>query len=1531
MKLTSVMRWLLVAGFIPAAVATGETMQTPGELEVGSNGSAIFSVPLRLPPATGPEDVTLSLVYDSTASNGLFGVGWSLKGLSSINRCPKNIAEDGVRAGVHNDASDLYCFNGEKLRAVSGAYGADGTQYRTANESYARITSVGSSGAGPAWFRVELKDGHILELGNTEDSKLKLPSAGTVRVWMVSSSHDRSINGNVVSYVYEKNESLGEQVLLSMQHSNAFVGIEYEARPAVDAINKYVAGNSQGSTSRRAKTIRVNSFPLVAGVPTKQQFKEYRLGYQLSGATQRSLLQSITECGTGAQAASCLPAMQFEYSNAAGPATLAQIASPGPGKVPLDARGNGVPEFFEIHDNIMPFQHGQNISLTHFKAWDHNSDGRVDLLARLSDRNGDFPSVVLASSGAQPFDTVAPFGTGMYWCHGDYDGDGRTDAISDTPIVGNPNQPEIWQMGTWVSGSFANQKIGIADPYWLDETCTPVDVDGDGRSEIATFGQDSLVIYSVNVTSTGVGIQPIYGAPLQGRPKGIRFGDFNGDGNTDLIQSTGISLNYTISNGNLFNPLSVQSTVGVSISCIADFNGDGRSDIYDAIQGYFWLSTGVGFVSQVSGVPPINAVNEFVCEDFNGGGRAGVYNVTSGQLWVPAAAGPIDQLTGVKHGAGHTSVVEYKSIVDSSVYTKGGGSTYPRVDVQSAEYVVSRKLTSNGRGGFAPISYTYMGLRKDMQRNGMLGFEQVTSADEVTGVKVRTTYRQDPPFDGLVAQVQKFAGPILFEVSSHSFQAFDQTAQYARVHEVGTEIQRWNLDGSFVDRVRQTGNDFDLYGNSRRSVVEHLDQPGSNVMSRRTTSNEFQNDVGNWLIGQLTSTSTYSQVSGAAIPAATGTVDLPAILTFSSCLIDSPVSPPRGASMVCTLANTGQAGALSINYAASAGATATGPTTCPAGSTNCGIVKVTTDGIPGTYAGSLTATPVPGGRNAVAGYMLVVGPPSVVFQPVQTNWGVVGAASDSGDWPLIKNVSTFPIQLVSHAAANGPSGVWSWQGTNGYCLPGTTVLAPGESCQTFFGMGGLATPGSYTAVDRITYRLASGSSTTYTVDQAYTFSVGTSTIDSAGTAWPEQTVNTSSDLRSFTVTNNALNGGSLKNLSVAVTGAQASNFPISTNCGTTLAAGASCTVAVYFRPTAFGAFSADILVQGSYSRMQGGADSGLVSATVVNLAFHATGSGSGAALTLGNCTSTTPVTSPSQATMVCVLGNTGPSAATTLSYSYPSGVVGDGPSSCAANTTNCGNVALASGSAPGIYSGTFTISPPKGSGASVSINLTVNPTPPKLTFACFGNFPTVTPNPATFVCTVGNDGQTTATSINYTGPQGTSVSGPQSCAAGSTNCGTVTVTSDIAPGTYSGTLIAIPTPSGTAASVGANLTVKALALPAIAITPASWSFGSVKEGVVKTQVLGIENTNAGEAGPIWISSSNARFTILPGTCPANGGVMPAHTACTVTVQFIGEARCGGSVVSIPTVISVKNAAQQSWTSTGSAADWVYKLTDPPCR
>ena len=323
-------RCLQVIGGVSAALSALIAAATPGlaqgmalsgKFAVSPTGAATYSIPIALPPGTAGMVPSLSVTYSSQNGNGLLGVGWALEGLVSISRCPRTIAQDGVRGTIAYDANDRFCLDGQRLVAISGAYGANGTEYRTEIESFVKVTSFASAGNGPQWFQVRTKAGQVLEFGNTADSRPLVQGTATVRSWAVNKVADTKGNYFAVTYV---NDAVNGQLYPSRidYTGNAGAGLApynsvrflyNTARP--DAVPAYHAGALFKTTVLLTKVQSFTGETLVS---------DYRFTYGQGTNTGRSQLTSITLCDASA---TCLPATTLAWQN--GTATPTVIGNPG--------------------------------------------------------------------------------------------------------------------------------------------------------------------------------------------------------------------------------------------------------------------------------------------------------------------------------------------------------------------------------------------------------------------------------------------------------------------------------------------------------------------------------------------------------------------------------------------------------------------------------------------------------------------------------------------------------------------------------------------------------------------------------------------------------------------------------------------------------------------------------------------------------------------------------------------------------------------------------------------------------------------------------------------------------------------------------------------------------------------------------------------------------------------------------------------------------------------------------------------------
>jgi len=190
-------------GEIPPALDYNKSVGTTnGSFDVNSLGEATYTIPLTVPPGTMGAVPQLSINYNSDGGNGLLGIGWSVGGLYTITRAPQDVYDDGQISPITLTNNDRFSLNGSRLLLTPGSasYGTAGATYHTENESFQLITSVGQANGGPSYFTVQTKDGHILEFGNTTDSKILASGSSNILNWCLNRISDS--RGNYIDFHY---------------------------------------------------------------------------------------------------------------------------------------------------------------------------------------------------------------------------------------------------------------------------------------------------------------------------------------------------------------------------------------------------------------------------------------------------------------------------------------------------------------------------------------------------------------------------------------------------------------------------------------------------------------------------------------------------------------------------------------------------------------------------------------------------------------------------------------------------------------------------------------------------------------------------------------------------------------------------------------------------------------------------------------------------------------------------------------------------------------------------------------------------------------------------------------------------------------------------------------------------------------------------------------------------------------------------------------------------------------------------------
>ena len=297
-------------GTVPPVDSDSESIAVvAGQFRVNESGAATYSVPINVVPGIAGVTPSLSLNYSSFSGNGLLGLGWSVGGVSSIGRCPQNLAIDGAYRAIDYSENDRFCYNGQRLVAVNGgSYGALGTVYRTEIDANVEVVSVGGILGEPDHFEVYAKDGSVSFFGQSQDSKFTVDNGAHVLSWSINRFEDSVGNPIAFHYLYDDNGQRIDSIEYAYNGSYlSRVDFVYgEDRP--DVATKYFRGEATVYNQRLDAIEVVNNGSVI---------KSYRLSYlqPASGEVmEMSRLVQLDECTDSSSSANCVQPTVFEWS-----------------------------------------------------------------------------------------------------------------------------------------------------------------------------------------------------------------------------------------------------------------------------------------------------------------------------------------------------------------------------------------------------------------------------------------------------------------------------------------------------------------------------------------------------------------------------------------------------------------------------------------------------------------------------------------------------------------------------------------------------------------------------------------------------------------------------------------------------------------------------------------------------------------------------------------------------------------------------------------------------------------------------------------------------------------------------------------------------------------------------------------------------------------------------------------------------------------------------------------------------------------
>lgn len=866
------------------------------EINISPTGQLSYEIPIPTLPGTGGMKPNLSVKYNNSIKNGLFGYGFELIGLSIINRIPSDYFHDGKVSVINFTDDDHFALDGQRLVSVSNPYLYQ-IEYRFENNTFTKILSKGRR-YNPISFKAYTKSGLIYDYISAAKA-LGREQTDSTMFWLVSKVSDTK--GNYFTINYDGDATTNEFYPTRIDYTgNDEAGLIPYASLRLNYISNPYSPDTyvSGIKVRNSKIISCISLFI-----ENQEVKTFNFEYQI--VNHKYQLSKVTERASNGE---FINPTKFTWENLSD---------------------------FKVEK--CDYSQTSQIHKATLAVGDFNGDGLADFLAFPENENAGWDGWKLFVSHGTSFELVA---TGNWnfkedkleqvLC-GDFNGDGYTDVvikrchsgkwhncdlyITSVSKEGNVNLSfskcilslntdyniqSVELNGDGASDLFAwllnskECKLIISSPitdginplgYTAERYCSEIwdrvefgDFNGDGLTDVMNLTDDSnYIMYSDGVGTLTSQKQNSW----PNKHHYMELGDFNGDGKTDMLL-TGWSKDPNISG---WNEWCVNYSKGdfsfdkqyftkpfdarTKQLFIADFNGDGFDDFqaidntssgYDNTFPQVYLNDGrCHFYNQSNG-SAVYATDKwhFYTGDFNGDGKIDFVctsnwsksNWDGYQLYLmPSHHHNI--LKGIKDGLGNYTEIEYKYLSDNSVFKRGNTIKYPIVSVGLSWPVVASVLTPNGIGGVNRQSYKYEDALLHKNGRGILGFARTVIKDETTNTITTTDFsvneekyilaptRLKTAVNGNVIEETEYS----YTLNSNYDSPNDEGAIFTYLPEVVSQKSYEFNTGELIKDV-STRYEYDNYGNTTKVIVKDGE-------IETCTINKFSNDVDKWFLGRL--------------------------------------------------------------------------------------------------------------------------------------------------------------------------------------------------------------------------------------------------------------------------------------------------------------------------------------------------------------------------------------------------------------------------------------------------------------------------------------------------------------------------------------------------------------------------------------------------------------------------------------------------------------------------------------------------------
>lgn len=589
----------------------------------------------------------LAFIYNSQNGSGIMGKGWSMSGFSSIRRVNQELYYDGNVQFLDFGDEDGFMLDGQRLIKVSTHGNGDIEYRTEIDRIAKVIYDPNGDVNSLDFWKVFYKNGRVRYYGYNEDSRQynneSYSGADYPLVWHVSKECQAGfnyvpINQNKqfyqIDYYYEQDTEYGECHPLRVEYNinkkntsndpDYIVSFTYDNYAPENRRTAYYKFSRLNYINdfRVSNTRRLREIEISFSEMQKSPLKKYKLYYDYNPLLNEPYLGSIKLQSRGPSVGlKELNSTFFDWHFYSPSYNVNEMivhpnfpidATNSVRTVSLDINGDGKDEIAEyfIIENSQGNLHKLYIrGLGNSILVESNTDDIVKLLTR-SDFNNDGKDELIVmhdhslsiyffneingvwSTESNPYINSDITGLNSQLYANDINGDGLNDLIG---VQNNGSYVSILLGSGNKSDLFTNDNNEAAVTLSLvgsNYVANVSDYNGDGTVELLSQSTGSpqntrFEIWDLNWdfgTQTGVFSNGGSFMPFSnGVEDDIYFGDFNGDGKSDLLRIHNNSLYYLYpSYGTNFietiTPIT-QIGLGNNIPIVMDMNKDGRSDL----------------------------------------------------------------------------------------------------------------------------------------------------------------------------------------------------------------------------------------------------------------------------------------------------------------------------------------------------------------------------------------------------------------------------------------------------------------------------------------------------------------------------------------------------------------------------------------------------------------------------------------------------------------------------------------------------------------------------------------------------------------------------------------------------------------------------------------------------------------------------------------------------------------------------------------------------------------------------------------